>query len=137
MRALLVFIGLLFASAALAQTSTISPGLRACAQQTAFSHTAATGPIAIVPGVSGQSVWYCGFVIAEKGNTLDLKVWASAQADCSGTIESFSPQWSFPGSFAFSTRVSETGLYSPPGYSLCIQTFGAGALTGVVYWTQQ
>jgi hypothetical protein len=134
-RILILFI--LLSSAALAQTSTISPGLRACSQQTAFLHNAATGPVAIVLGVAGQSIWYCGFVIAEKGNTLDLKVWASAAADCSSTNESFSPQWSFPNDFAFSTRVAETGLYSNPGDTLCIQTFGTGALTGVIYWTQQ
>jgi hypothetical protein len=90
-----------------------------------------------VPGVSGQSIYYCGFVIAEKGNTLDLKVWASSAADCSVDSEDFSPQWSFPNDFAFSTRVAETGLYSPYGHTLCIQTFGTGALTGVIYWTQQ
>jgi hypothetical protein len=89
-----------------------------------------------VPGVAGQVIFFCGFTIGNKGNTLDLRIFASSASDCSIDSEDFSPQWSFPGSFFASTRVDQSALATKPGYSLCIQSFGSGALTGLVYWVQ-
>jgi hypothetical protein len=101
-----------------------------------FQHTVATGPVLLVPGVPNQRIYFCGFVLAQKGNTLDFKVWSTDQPDCSTTLEAFSPQWSLPTDVQMVNRRETVGNSTDYGAGLCIQTFGTGALTGAIYYAQ-
>jgi hypothetical protein len=108
---------------------------RQCTKITPFQHTTPTGPVWIVPGVQNQRVYYCGFMLAQKGNTLDFKIWFAADAGCveTGTL---GPTWSLPTDMAIVNRTEQVGPYGPYGFGICIQTFGSGALTGAIYWEQ-
>jgi len=114
---------------------TAAQAQRPCQHATAFQHIAPTGPIEAVPGQPGQRVYFCGFMVAQKGNTLDLRIWA-ADPGCAGNLLDLSPQWSFPNDFAIVNRLENVGINSPLGASLCFQTFGTGGLTGMLYWEQ-
>jgi len=123
----------LFASEAQAQ--------RQCTHTSWFQHTTPTGPIEIVPGVDGQRIYPCGFMLTQKGNTLDFQMWGTPFGLCvngSGfsNAQLFTPQLSLPTDVQLVNRLEVVGPFTPPGYSLCIQTFGAGALTGAIYWEQ-
>jgi len=109
---------------------------RPCDQVTPFQHATPTGPVEIVPGIANQRIYFCGFSIAEKGPTLDLKIWSGGGVLCAIGSKDLSPQWSFPNDFALVNRIEHVGPFSNVGDSLCIQTFGSGALTGTIYWTQ-
>jgi hypothetical protein len=115
-----------------AQTQT-----RACDSQTPFQHLVPTGPVEIVVGKPGQRVYPCGFVLSQKGNTLDFKIWASPPgSSCGIDDEDFAPQMALPTDVQLVNRIPTVAGSTKEGYSLCIQTFGSGALTGVIYWAQ-
>jgi len=109
---------------------------RQCNQLTPFSHTVPTGPVVAVPGDPTKQIYYCGFTLASKTNTLDFKIWASEAPDCSRQSIPLTPQWSLPNAFALNNRIETTGAASNYGSTLCFQTFGSGTLTGVIYWAQ-
>jgi hypothetical protein len=111
---------------------------RGCDKAVGFKHVVATGPVELIPAVPGQSIYFCGFTIVQKGNTLDLIVMIGQGQNCATNRKDLTPQMSLPADFALSTRIPA----SPPmpgseGYALCIQTIGTtGALTGLVFYTQ-
>jgi hypothetical protein len=108
---------------------------QACNSIAPFRHDVATGPVNIVPGIGGQRIYFCGFVLNSKAATLDFKVWTGVGATCTGG-QDLSPIWSLPNGFALVSRVPTTGPSGNLGDGLCIQTFGTGSLTGVLYYTQ-
>jgi hypothetical protein len=112
-----------------------------CTQISTFQHTAPTGPVEVVPGIADQRIYPCGFMLTQKGNTLDFQMWAAPAGTCAngpnfGSTIVFSPQLSLPVDVQLINRLESVGPVGSPGYSLCIQTFGAGALTGAIYWAQ-
>lgn len=118
------------ASPAAAQT-------RPCDRLVSFQHAEATGPVEIVPGKPNARVYQCGIVLAQKGNTLDFKMWtAQPGSNCTGGTSDLTPQFSLPVDVVMVNRIENVGPSSEPGQSLCIQTLGSGGLTGVVYWAQ-
>jgi hypothetical protein len=109
----------------------------ACDRVMPFSHTiASTTPVELVPAVPGQRVYYCGFMITQKGNTLDLIIMVGQGPNCATNQIKFTPQLSLPNDFALSSRMETVGPYSDAGYALCIQTLGTGALCGMIYFAQ-
>ena len=111
-----------------------------CSDVSWFQHLEATGPVEIVPGKTDQRVYPCGFVLAQKGNTLDFQMWVAPMGTCdvgptqSGNV--LTPKMSLPTDVQLVNRIENVGPVAPAGYSLCIQTFGSGALTGAIYWAQ-
>lgn len=129
MTRLLLALGLLFALSFPAQAQ------RACDQATPFQHATATARTALIPGVAGQRIYYCGFMIAQKGQALDLQITYGTGVNC-GTNTHGSLVYSLPNDFALVNRIENVGPHTDLGESLCVQTFGTGALTGVIYWAQ-
>jgi hypothetical protein len=111
---------------------------KACTQVSTFQHTVPTGPVEVVPGIADQRIYPCGFMLSTKGNSLDFQIWESPAGNCGAPALRvlFSPQMSLPTDVQLINRLENVGPAGPPGYSLCIQTFGAGTLTGAIYWDQ-
>jgi len=109
---------------------------KTCSQASVFDHAAATGPVELVKGVANQRVYLCGFFLSKKGQTLDLQIWSGDPNTCSGATRDFTPHLTFPNDLAVSNRLDMVGVHSEIGQSLCIQTFGQGALGGIIYWEQ-
>jgi hypothetical protein len=129
-RAIILLAFLLCAPGAHAQT-------RPCEHATGFKHLIPTGPVEIVPAIAGQRIYYCGFTILQKGNTLDLIVMAGQGTNCDTNTVQLTPQLELPNDFALSNRVESVGPATEPGYALCIQTLGTNAkLGGLIYWSQ-
>jgi hypothetical protein len=78
---------------------------RQCTKITPFQHTTPTGPVWLVPGVQDQRVYYCGFMLAQKGNTLDFKIWFAPDAGC-GEQGTLGPTWSLPTDMAIVNRTA-------------------------------
>jgi hypothetical protein len=110
-----------------------------CDQIVMFQHAAATGPVEIVPGIDGQRIYPCGFMLAQKGNTLDFQMWG-AQDHCVGGpvlgATLFTPRMSLPTDVQLVNRIEHAGPSSQYGASICIQTWGTGGLTGAIYYAQ-
>ncbi len=110
---------------------------RACDKTTSFKHINATGPIEVVPAVADKRIYFCGFTITQKGNTLDMIVMVGQGVNCATNTVAITPQMEFPNDFALTTRAETVGPNSPPGYALCIQTLGTNAkLGGLIYYAQ-
>jgi hypothetical protein len=109
---------------------------RGCDNQYFFNHSAATGPIEVVPA-SDQRVYMCGFFFSEKGNTLDFVVLTGQGTNCAvNQTQVF--YLSLPNNAVISNRVDTVGqAVADYNYALCIQTVGnVGALAGFIYWSQ-
>lgn len=110
---------------------------RSCQRATPFQHLTATGPVEIVPGKPDARTYSCGFVLAQRGQSLDFQYWsAKAGTACAEEITALTPVFSLPADFVMVNRLENVGPASPPGHSLCIQTFGQGGMTGIIYWEQ-
>jgi hypothetical protein len=110
---------------------------RPCDQIYVFQHTVPTGPVEAVPGVPNQRIYPCGFVLTAKGNSLDFRLFAAQPgSSCLAESEAFSPQMSLPASPELVTRVENVGPSTEVGFSLCVRTYGSGALTGAIYFAQ-
>jgi len=107
-----------------------------CDKMATFSHAVPTGPVELVPAVPNQRVYYCGFTITAKGNTLDLILSTGTGTNCATNNTPLTPQMVFPNDFALSSRQDSVGPYAEPGYALCLQTFGQGTLGGIIYFAQ-
>jgi hypothetical protein len=115
----------------------IAHAQRACDRIAPFKHINATGPIELVPAVPGQRVYYCGFTILQKGNTLDLIITVGQGTNCGMNTVQFTPQMELPNDFALSSRTETVGPYTEPGFALCIQTIGSNAkLGGMIFYAQ-
>jgi len=109
---------------------------RQCDRIVSFVHSTATGPVIVVPGVDGKRIYTCGFSLAEKGPTLDIQIFTGAGPACAiGRLDQ-TPIFSFPNDATFNNRVDTVGPHSEYGDALCIQTFGSGAITGMIFWAQ-
>jgi hypothetical protein len=108
---------------------------RPCTNAVAFKHAAPTGPIEIVAGKSNERVYYCGFVLVERGTTLDFIMLTGTGTNCgTNTINLLSLE--LPSDVALVNRVESVGPASEIGHSLCLQTSGTGKLSGIIYWAQ-
>jgi hypothetical protein len=108
----------------------------ACDKMAVFKHTAATGPVELVPAVPNQRVYYCGFTITAKGPTLDLVLTTGTGTNCATNTVPLTPQMEFPNDFALSSRQESVGPYAEPGQAMCLQTIGVGTLGGMIYFAQ-
>src|SRR5215203_4169241 len=101
-------------------------------------HIIATGPVELVPGVLNLRTYSCGFVLAQKGQSLDFRFWsAKAGTGCLEEVTALTPVFSLPSDVVMVNRLENVGPYTPPGHSLCIETTGSqGQLTGIIYWMQ-
>src|SRR4249920_2197070 len=102
----------------------------ACDRMVGFKHAIPTGPVEIVPAVANQRVYYCGFTITAKGNTLDLILTTGTGTNCADNNTPLTPRMEFPNDFALSSRQESVGPYSESGYAMCLQTIGQGTLGG-------
>ena len=109
---------------------------RPCDSGTYFSHTTPTGPVAVVTGEPGKRIYFCGFMVTQKGNTFDLIVTVGGDDDCKINKIQITPQLSLPNDFALTNRIEYGQPIGEPGASLCVQTLGQGALAGVFYFTK-
>jgi len=107
-----------------------------CNQGSSFHHNNATGPVEIAPAQDGQRIILCGFIVVQKGNTLDLHVLIGQGTNCdTNQRELFYLQ--FPNDVAFANRGSDIFQPGDFDYAMCIQTTGSNAqLGGILYWTQ-
>src|SRR5215203_26720 len=131
---------LLFALAALlALTAPVTAQTaRPCQMSTPFQHLVPTGPVELVPGVPGLRTYSCGFVLSQKGQSLDFRFWsAKGGTGCLEEVTALTPVFSLPSDVVMVNRLENVGPYTPPGHSLCIETTGSqGQLTGIIYWMQ-
>lgn len=107
-----------------------------CDRVVGFSHTKAVGPITLVPAVPDQRIYFCGFTITQKGNTLDLIIMVGEGKDCETSRVPLTPQLELPNNAALSSRQETVTISSDPGAALCIQTLGNGKLGGMIYYAQ-
>ena len=112
-----------------------------CDKIVMFQHATATGPVELIPGIDGQRIYPCGFMLSEKGNTLDFQMWGVAASDhcVSGPVmnaELYTPRMSLPTDVQLVNRIEHAGPAGSYGFSLCIQTWGTGGLTGAIYYAQ-
>jgi hypothetical protein len=131
---------IILALAALAFLCTgASAQTRPCDHVSWFTHASATGPVELVPGIADARIYPCGFLLLQKGNTLDFQMWGAPAGGCGlgpGGAENFTPQLSLPTDVQISTRIEKVGPSTALGHSMCIQTWGSGGLTGAIYWAQ-
>jgi len=130
---LLTLLMLLLLLCGSAHAQTIS---RACDAATYFKHEIPTGPVVVVTGEEGKRIYFCGFMVTQKGNTLDLIVTVGKGDACQINTIQITPQLELPNDFALTNRIDYGQPIGEPGASLCIQTLGAGKLTGVFYFTK-
>jgi hypothetical protein len=111
---------------------------RQCDRVETFQHEVATGPVEIVPAVAGQRIYLCGYMLAQKGTTLDLQLTFGQGSTCATNRQTVTPVFSLPSDLVIVNRIETIGPASEIGVSLCIQTIGpAGArLTGAIYYAQ-
>jgi len=128
-----VTLALLLGLCGSAQAQTVS---RPCDAATYFKHEIPTGPVVVVTGEEGKRIYFCGFMVTQKGNTLDLIVTVGSGQNCSVNTIQITPQLELPNDFALTNRIEVGQPIGPPGASLCVQTLGAGKLTGVFYFTK-
>jgi hypothetical protein len=99
--------------------------------------TSATDTLA-VQGVSGQTIYVCGFHARAAGvATWFLESTASTNANCSST----NAQISIVSTEAANTGIVDrsplwSGLKTPSGYGLCINSTGTGGVDVGIYYTQ-
>ena len=108
---------------------------RACDQVTSFFHTAPTGPVQIVPPNPSQRVYFCGFVISQRGQSLDFHVTLGQGTNCQNNPTEI-VNLVFPSDVVLSNRIGTVGPSGDYGYGLCLQTTGQGGLGGILYWAQ-
>jgi hypothetical protein len=110
---------------------------RPCNRATTFLHVNPTGPVEIAPPLANQRVYYCGFVLAQKGQVLDFKVLTGTGVNC-GTDQTLILSLELPSDLVLVNRIASVGPSAPPGQALCIETVGAAGarLSGVIYWAQ-
>ena len=132
-RLLLALATLIVLTAPVAAQST-----RPCQFATPFQHLTATGPVEIVPGKPDMRVYSCGFVIAQRGQSLDFRYWsAKSGTGCAEEVVGLTPVFSLPSDLVMVNRLENVGPSTPPGHSLCIETTGGtGSLAGIIYWAQ-
>lgn len=123
-------LGLLFLLAAPAQAQ------KPCDKVVGFSHTKAVGPVELVAAVAEQRIYFCGFTIIQKGNTLDLIIMVGEGKNCETNRVPLTPQLELPNNSALSSRQDTVTISSDPGAALCIQTLGNGKLGGMIYYAQ-
>jgi hypothetical protein len=109
---------------------------RPCDQTSTFQHDIATGPVEIVVGKPDQRIYPCGFMLTQKGNSLDFQMWSAVAGSNCVPVTFWTPRMSLPTDVAFTNRIENAGPSLPYNNSLCIQTFGTGSLTGAIYWAQ-
>lgn len=109
----------------------------ACDKVASFKHLIPTGPEELVRAVPGQRVYFCGFTITQKGNTLDLVIMYGQGTNCDTNMVAVTPQLELPNDLAISSRQENVGPSSEAGYALCVQTLGSNAkLGGMIYYAQ-
>jgi hypothetical protein len=111
---------------------------RSCDKSASFKHVLPTGPVELIPAVPGQAIYFCGFTIVQKGQTLDMILFmGDPNSNCATNSVQLTPQLSLPADFALSTRVATAPpMPNSKSKAMCIQTLGNGALTGLVFYTQ-
>ena len=108
-----------------------------CDRVVGFKHINATGPVEVVPAVTGQRIYFCGAAIIQKGNTLSLQIMTGTGTNCSTNTVLQTPVLEFPNDVAVVTHQDFVGIASDPGVALCIQTSGSnGKLGGLLYYAQ-
>lgn len=110
---------------------------RPCDKFAAFTHDVATGPVEIVPADTQKRIYFCGFVLTQRGNTLDFRAMLGRGVNCAtDTIQLLNLE--LPSDLVLVNRIESAGPSSDYGYALCIQTTGptGGKLGGVIYWAQ-
>jgi hypothetical protein len=106
-----------------------------CDKTASFAYAAPTLDV-LVSGVAGQRIYPCGFTVMQKGPALDFQLSTGTGPSCSLAKNNITPVYSVPNDFAVVSRIERVGPSSAVGESLCIQTFGSGNLSGVVYYAQ-
>lgn len=101
-------------------------------------------PTVLVPGVPGQRVYICGYLLTVPGATsggqsaqgADLKLYAGTGANCADDQTELTPQLSLAAGAVLVNRGVEPAERTPQGYSVCFRIFGMGSMTGILYWAQ-
>lgn len=117
-------------------TTSLAAAQARCDKYTAFQHINATGPVEVAVGKENQRVYVCGYMLVQKGNTLDFTLLTGKGPNC--TLERKNVYTlELPNDLALVNRIETVGPVGEPGYSVCIQTTGSNAkLGGVIYWAQ-
>jgi hypothetical protein len=106
-----------------------------CNQFTRFNHAGPTGPIEVAKGDPAKRIYFCGFLLAQKGNTLDFHLLIGQGTNCSENPQQL-VYLQLPNDVQLSNRIEHVGPSGDYGYSMCLQTTGTGLLGGVLYWAQ-
>lgn len=107
-----------------------------CDRLSFFHHVNATGPIEIIPADPTKRIYFCGFMLTQKGNTLDFEILLGHGTNCDTDTQSMM-FLELPNDFALTNRIEQVGPVTEYGWALCIKTSGSNAkLGGVIYWAQ-
>lgn len=128
----------LLAAAAAAQAQPhvqLSPALMTGCDQATYVNTTTSTAFVIVPGLSGQGIYVCGWDLTAT-NTGSVTIENSAGGTCSSVSASFSLLLSSSAPLVDHVPVYTGAMASPAGNNLCLQSSVSGTVQGFVYWTQ-
>lgn len=89
-------------------------------------------------GKPGESVYLCGYVIMHvQGSAVEFELSSGLGNNCATDTVVILPRMAVAPGFSLVNRIPYAyGEFTKPGYSLCTQTFGNGAIYTIFYWAQ-
>jgi hypothetical protein len=112
---------------------------RTCDQSRASITTGTLGPVEKVAGIPNKRIYICGYIIMPVGpanaGDLDFELTTSSDAGCTRTKAILLPRMRVPAN-GIVNRIAWAAEATPPGHSICLQTWGTGGVTSVFYWAQ-
>ena len=112
---------------------------RPCDQSRASITTGTVGPIEKVTGDPKKRIYICGYIIMPvappPGGDLDFQLTTGTGTNCATNSVILMPRMHVPTS-GIVNRITYASEATPPGHSVCLQTWGTAAVTSVFYWAQ-
>lgn len=114
------------------------PVPRPCDKMVPFSYDGPTTVREIVPAVAGARIYFCGFTLLQKGNTLDFRITIGKGTACGTDTQYMTPQLQLPSDVQITTRAEMVAQSTEPGFALCLEAPGASGskLGGMIYYAQ-
>lgn len=96
------------------------------------------GVLELVPGVEGQRIYLCGWVLTSpsSGPVTDVQLVAGRGANCTTDQIAITPVLYMSNGTPIVNRVTEPAETVPAGLSLCGKLAKNGVVSGIVYWAQ-
>ena len=122
-------------SPALAQPTIIGPAQTAICNQVKFMAVGPTTITTIIPGVTGQSIFVCGWHVTNTGATGVFSIQIGAGANCGGSPVTVIPAVNVTSTAPSADHIEYAWTQVPAGQSICI-TPSVATISAVMWFSQ-